>query len=411
MKKAVAVLFGLLMFNAAAFAGGSELFLSLEKDGSSSGFAARSEVAAKDVENKNTPAAFDLVSSVPGVFVSKAASVIKSDISIRGLGDSARKLGVFIDGRPEKMSIFGCGVAQSILSGNVDSIEIIKGPDSVLYGSDALGGVINIVTKMPQKPFEASLDASYGSFNTQNYFLSAGGRQDKFSYYGSANKASSDGYIKSSGYNAMDYGAKFSYRPDAESELSVGGKYFDGKEYEPSARRPNGAPVQPSWYDYKRGGADLRYKRSFENIKADILLFGDFGEHLFSDAFHSKDSTLGAFARFSSNFFDDKNTLKYGAQYKYSDGKIIGGGFPYRLGEWDKNEFAVFALDEHAFNSQTKAFAGVRYNHDEISGDFFAPRAGLSYSFTDKFSAKAVYSRGFRSPQLNELYTLQSSNP
>jgi len=411
MKKFVAILSVLAVSCAPLFAGNSDLFLSLEKEGVPSDFITQSEVTPKDAANKNTPVAFDLVSSMPGIFVSKAASQIKSDINIRGLGDSARELAVFIDGRPEKMSVFGCSVAQTVLSGNVDSIEVVKGPDSVLYGSGAMGGTINIITKKPQKPFEAGLDISYGSYNTQNYFADVGGRQDKFSYYASANKASSDGYIDNSGYDTVDYSAKFSCRTDAESEISVDGKYFDGYEQEPMAKTTAGAPVPASRYDYKRGGADLRYKRNFENVKSDILFFGDFGEHLFFDSFHSKDSTLGVFAHFSSDFFEEKNILKYGAEYKYSDGKVISGGMPYRLGEWDKNEFAVFALDEHAFGLKTKAFAGMRYNHDEISGDFFAPRAGLSYAFTEKISAKAEYSRGFRTPQLNELYTLQSSNP
>ncbi len=415
MKKIFVLCTAMLLFFNPVFGQDGELFLSLERFMPQKGDFINEAVVEKDkIENKNTPAAVDLISSVTGVFVTKAASQIKSDVSIRGLGDSFRRIGLFIDGRPEKMAVYGCGVSQTLLSGNVERVEITKGPDSVLYGSDGFGGVVNIITASAIKPFEASIAASYGTYNTQNYNLDIGGDTGKFSYYGAVNKASSDGHITGAGYNADDYYVKAGYKIDDFSEITAGGKYFTGTENEPVAKtvnRAGGIDTAPgSRYDFKRGGADIKYRRDLSNGEVSLLLFGDFGEHEFSTGFSSKDSIYGVFLHFSNEIFYN-NTLKYGAEYRLSAGKVMTVPIPQMaVGEWKKSEAAVFALDEYILSHKAKIFAGLRYNYDEISGDSFSPRAGASYNITEMLAARAIYSKGFRTPYLNELYTLPSSN-
>ncbi|MDR1695505.1 MAG: TonB-dependent receptor [Endomicrobium sp.] len=414
MNKLFAVLLSFFVFNSALFA--QDAYLSLEKTGSggSDKFLSRNIVSEKEIENKNTPAMLALISAVPGVFVTKAASGIKSDAGIRGIGDSFRKIGLFIDGRPETVSVYGCAVSQTLLSGNIGSVEVIKTPDSVLYGGDALGGLVKVTTKKPQKPFEGEVSASYGTYNTQRYFVNIGGLSDRIMYQFSANKASSDGYLKNSGYNADDYYLKFAYKIDDVSEIIAGGKYFAGDELEPGTAPFGGVTgLAAREYNFKRGGADVKYKRNFISGDMEVLFFGDFGEHEFSDGFHSKDSTYGIFAHFTDESVEN-NTLKYGAEYRLSDGKVIAAAAPPAMmprGEWKKSEFAVFALDEYALTSKAKILAGARYNYDEISGDSFVPRAGAHYSFSEKITARLTYSRGFRAPYINELYTTPPRNP
>lgn len=398
----------LLLFFQTLSAQESGIVLSLEKTGKSGNFITESVVKETDIENNSKPGMPDLISSVPGVFVSKAGSQIKSDVSIRGVGDSFRQIGLFVDGRPEKMAVYGCGVSQTLLAGNIERIEVVKTPDSVLYGSDGFGGLVHIITKMPINPFEAEVSASYGSYNTQNYFANLGGKTDKLIYQVSANKASSDGHVSNSGYNAIDYYAKFAYKVSDVSEIIVSGKYFNGKENEPKAKNISGGTVLPSWFEYDRGGVDIRYIHDFNNTNMKIMAFGDFGEHKFSDGWHSKDAMYGVFAHFTSRLFEN-NTLKYGAEYRLSDGKVIAGNNTEK-GEWKKSEIALFALDEYQINFKTKVFAGVRYNYDEVSGSAFVPRAGVSYKITEELTGRVVYSRGFRAPYINELYTVPPHN-
>ena len=408
MGKIFAVAVSLFVCASFGFAQEDELFLSLEMKGDSGNFITESVVTKEKIENKNNPGMLDLTASVPGIFVTKAGSQIKSDVSIRGIGDSFRQIGLFVDGRPEKMAVYGCGVSQTLLAGNIDRIEVVKTPDSVLYGGDGFGGLIHVFTAVPQNPFEAEVSASYGSYNTQNYFANLGGKTDKLIYQVSANKISSDGHLSNAGYNASDYYAKFAYKTSEAGELILTGKYFSGDENEPKARTAAGGTIPPSWYEYDRGGVDVRYTHEFDNTNMKIMAFGDFGEHKFFDTWHSKDSIYGAFADFSTELFEG-NTLKYGAEYRLSIGKVIAGNSTEK-GEWKKSEFALFALDEYEINLKTKVFAGARYNYDEISGSAFVPRAGVSYNITEEFAARAVYSKGFRAPYINELYTVPPHN-
>lgn len=414
MRKLSVLFLSVLLCASFVYAQNDEVFLSLDYAGEAkSDFISGSLITPYQIKNQNAPIAIDHISSETGIFVTKASSQIKSDITIRGIGDSFRRIGLFVDGRPEKMGLYGCALSQTILSGNIERIEITKGPDSVLYGSDGFGGAINIITALPKEPFEADIRASYGSYNTQNYFTSLGGVSDRFIYYGAAEKVSSDGHLKNSGYNAADYYLKFGYKFDQNSELIIGGKYFSGKEMEPEARvLGSTTPVPASWYTYDRGGADIRYVRDFDSGKMSLLAFGDFGDHKFSDGFNSKDSIYGFHAHFSKEIFEN-NTLKYGLEYRHAIGKVIAGG--PKIGEWKKSDFAIFALDEYQINDKLKSFAGIRFNYDEdtksaFTPNAFAPRAGLSYDIIEDLAVRAVYSKGFRNPYINDLYILPISN-
>lgn len=392
-------------------AGATELYLSLESNKRTQSCVTNAEIKREKIENKNAVAAMDLIDDVTGIFVTKAASQMKSDISIRGVGDSFRKIGLFINGRPEKMAVYGCGVSQTLLSGNIEKIEIIKSPDSVLFGGDGFGGVINIITAKPAKAFEGEVSTSYGTFNTQSHYLSLGGNVEKAAYSFSVNRNSGDGHLHNAGYDATDYYGSFTFKIDDINEITVNGKYFTGTELEPKASTVTSAGVIVSdkrtyWYDFIRGGADIRYKKYFNNGSIEIMGYGDWGEHLFSDGFNSKDSMYGVNARVENKFLE-KNTLKYGAEYRLSDGKVMSG---VKTGEWKKSEIAIYVLDEHKFFDKLTAVFGARYNYDEISGNVFVPRASLAYDITSKLIIRSLYSRGFRAPYINELYSLPSSN-
>ncbi|MDR1940721.1 MAG: TonB-dependent receptor [Endomicrobium sp.] len=390
-----------------------DAFLSIEKIAQKNDFISQITVDEKEIEKKNSPAALNAVESVAGVFVSKGASAIKSDLSIRGMGDSFRRIGLFIDGRPEKVSLYGCAIPQSLLSGNVASVEVIKTADSVLYGGDGFGGLINIITRQPQGILEGSFGFSFGTFNTQNYNAYLGGQSEKIIYEVSVNKALSDGFVENSGYNASDTYIKIGYKIDDTSEIKITRKDFVGVEYEPAAKTVAGTAVAASAYDFKRNATDIKYQKIFDNAKIDITAFADSGEHQFSDGFHSKDAIYGINAHFENRLFKD-NVLKYGAEYRYSDAQLIAASAPPALmprGYWKKNETALFVLDEHEVMAGLTLLAGARYNYDEISGEAFGARAGFSYEITEKLNVRSGYSRSFRAPYLNELYTVPPRNP
>ena len=371
------------------------------------------EVTSQDIEKENPVQALEILKTVPGVMVQGTGDTGRTDPSIRGFGDNCRRIIVLIDGKPEFMSLFGCGVSHSMLAGNVDRVEITKGPDSVLYGSGALGGVINIITKTPTKPLEGKIDVSFGSFNTQNAKVYVGGLQNNILYEVAANKITSDGHLPNSQYNATDLYEKLGYVFRDGASLIFEAKQFQGVKHEPEVRKQNGDPVYGNnyWEDYHRNSYQLNFDKFFSRGHLSVRAYRNDGDHQFSNDWHSKDSLTGAMANYDWDIGDD-NLLKLGADYKQQEGELLSqsAGGRMNIGCWKLYEYAFYALDKHNFTDKLTAVAGARYNNNEISGEQFVPRAGIEYQFTDALLVKGLYSRGFRSPYLNELYLVPASN-
>ncbi len=382
----------------------ADVNLSIEKEaGKHNTLVTTEKVTAEKIENTSSPQALELISRMPGVLVQKTGDAGRTDPVIRGIGDSCRKIAVLIDGKPEKMSLFGCGVSHSILAANIERIEVVKGPDSVLYGSGALGGAINIITKQPTKPFEGNINVSAGSFNAQNSGLYIAGIENNITYAVSANKYISDGHLANSQYNASDYYEKLGYSFKDGSILSVEAKQYFGLKHEPA---PYAAGY---WEDYQRGSVQLNYDKSLSASEISIKVYNNYGDHQFSDGWHSKDSMSGITANYNMDI-SEKNYLQTGAEFKQQEGRLLAGA-PYMAHDgWKISDWSVFALDKHNITEKLSAVAGARFNNDEISGSVFAPRAGVEYGLSEIFSVKALYSKGFRAPYLNELYLVPARN-
>ena len=412
MKK-VFVLVCFLLCSVMVFA--TDISLSLEKTYEQQDtITTTQEITSRDIEKVNPAQAMEVLKNVPGVIVQKTGDTGRTDPSIRGFGDNCRRIVVLIDGKPEFMSLFGCGVSHSMLAGNVDRVEITKGPDSVLYGSGALGGVINIITKTPVKPLEGSIDVSFGSFNTQNAKAYVGGIQGNILYEIAANKITSDGHLPNSQYNATDLYEKLGYVFNDGSLLVFEAKQFQGVKHEPETRGAGKGGKSYTkdnyWEDYHRNSYQLNFDKFFSRGHLSVRAYRNDGDHKFSDGWHSKDSLTGAMANYDWEITDE-NLLKMGADYKQQEGKLLSKDTDSMfLGTWKMYEYAFFALDKHNFTDNFAAVAGARYNNNEVSGEQFVPRAGLEYRFTDALLVKGLYSRGFRSPYLNELYLTKASN-
>lgn len=411
MKK-VSVLLSFLLFCTPVFA--TDINLSLEKVSQQEDtITTTQEITQEDIEKVNPAQALEVLKNVPGVVVQGTGNTGRTDPSIRGFGDNCRRIVVLIDGKPEFMSLFGCGVSHSMLAGNVDKIEITKGPDSVLYGSGAIGGVINIITKMPTKPLEGNIDVSFGSFNTQNAKVYLGGLQNNIIYEIAANKITSDGHLENSQYNATDLYEKLGYVFKDGSVLIFEAKQFQGLKHEPETRTKDGGKIYLNnyWEDYHRNSYQLNYDKFFSRGRLSVKAYRNDGDHKFSNDWHSKDSLTGAIANYDWEI-GDNNLLKLGADYKQQEGKLLSqsAGGKMNIGTWKLYEYAFYALDKHNFTDKFTAVLGARYNNNEISGEQFVPRGGLEYQLTEELLIKGLYSRGFRSPYLNELYLVPAKN-
>ena len=136
-------------------------------------------LTAKDIAVSDANSPTDAAAGLPGVFVQKTGDFGRSDIAIRGLGNNGRQVMVLMDGHPVKMGLFGCTITHALPLSGVEQVEVIKAPASVLYGSDALGGVLNIVTSPPPGDLTLRASTTYGTHSTWKANLFHGARHSR----------------------------------------------------------------------------------------------------------------------------------------------------------------------------------------------------------------------------------------
>jgi len=363
-----------------------------------------SVITREEIEASNATSVMDILGSLNGVFVKKQDAFGRADINIRGLGQNGRRLGVLIDGRPEKMAIFGCAVTHSLPLDNVERIEVVRGPASVLYGSESQGAVINIITKKASK-FETDATTSYGNYNTQQYLLRHGGRIDKFNYYFTAGRKLSDGHRKDgdSDYNSHDYTGKLGYDFKENLGLTFSGKYFRGKKYNPGPVDKPLLGLPPD--DYERMAFDLTGNAKFASLDGSLKLYNNYGHHQLSDGWHSKDWTYGASLQVDAKLMEG-NTATFGFDLRHLTGKRLSG----EEGEWNKTEYAPYIHDEQTLLDKLIVTLGARLNVDSVYGVEPCPHFGAVYHLDKDTILRTAVNKGFRSPQINELYVFPPSH-
>ena len=149
-----------------------------------------------------------LTEQIPGLFVTSrgimgygVSNGAAGSISLRGLSGSSVRLMVMIDGHPQYAGIFGHPIANAYQSFLAERVEVLRGPASVLYGSNAMGGVVNIVTrKMQEDGFNTSLHTGYGSYNTLETELTNRIRKGGFSSVLSGSYNRTDGHRPDMGF-------------------------------------------------------------------------------------------------------------------------------------------------------------------------------------------------------------------
>ena len=143
-----------------------------------------SQIPQKTIEQRGASELLNIISEyTPGVFITQrgvtgygVSTGSAGQINMRGIGGNpTTQVLVLVNGNPQFAGIFGHPLPDTYMSSDVEKVEIIRGPASVLYGSNAMGGVINIITKQ-QKTNGLHLNsrAMYGSYNTSKLMLSSG---------------------------------------------------------------------------------------------------------------------------------------------------------------------------------------------------------------------------------------------
>ena len=155
-----------------------------------------SVIELEDLQKKDVQTVDDALNTLPGMFVKRTKGLMDSTASVRTRGFCGDQYTlVLLDGQPLNDAYTGGIEWGSVPVDNIQRIEVVRGAASALYGGNAMGGVINIITKTPKK-FEASASGGYGTNATSRYRLSIGNRfMDKLSVRLGYEAQSTDGYV------------------------------------------------------------------------------------------------------------------------------------------------------------------------------------------------------------------------
>jgi len=351
---------------------------------------------------------------VPGLFVTErgvmgfgVASNAAGQISIRGIGGSPTTgVLMLIDGHPQFMGIFGHPLPDSYVASDVERVEVIRGPGSILYGSNAMGGVINIITKKQTRDgFHGNAHFMYGSYNTQKYMASAGYKKKKLSLFASINHNQTDGHRPNSDFSITNGYLKLSCQLNNNINVNTDFSLAHFNATDPGPDTINAVPG--SSLDITRGYWSLTVDNNYEKYSGSVKLFYNFGEHNISDGFHSTDANYGLNINESIKLFEGNN-LTFGADYLIYGGlaeneKAMGGqGMVFK--DTTVYDAGIYGFVQQTLFSRLTLNAGLRLQNHQVYGTEWIPAGGLAYKISGHTTLKASISKGFRSPTIQELY-------
>ena len=364
-----------------------------------------------------------LLEQVPGLFVTSrgvtgygVSGGAAGSISLRGFAAGSGRVLVLIDGHPQFESIYGHPVADEYLAGNAQSVEVSRGPASVIYGSNAMGGAINIITRKPlEDANQLDIKLMGGSYGTYRGNISDSYNDGRFSAVASLSYDRTDGHRANSAFNSLGGLLKLGY--DLSDNWNVTANANMMKAY---AENPGAVtkPMIEGNADIRRIQTGLSIQNNYANTSGAVNLYWNWGKHIIDDGysegqnpqqylFEGVDYMAGANIYQSFNPFAG-NTLTAGVDLQFYGGNAFKGSTVY-ADHINLHEEGVYLLDQQSVG---KFFfnAGARVERHSLYGVIFVPQAGVSFMPDDATSLKLSAAKGFRTPNMRELYMYAPAN-
>lgn len=380
-----------------------------------------------------------VMQQVPGLFVTSRSMMgygvstgAAGGINLRGITGGAGQLMVLIDGHPQYNGIYGHPISDCYQTLMAERVEVLRGPASVLYGSNAMGGVMNIVTRQPTANGQRSMvNIGFGSYGTIQAEASNQVRSGKFSSTVSAQYGRTDNHRPRMGFEQYGGYVKLGY--DFSHHWNA---YVDANLTHFNASYP-GAVTSPL-YDadqwITRGVVSAALENHYGKTSGALSVYSNFGRHKIDDG--TTDPTKP-----TQRYFRSKDALTGVSVWEHINlplfGRELEGGFTVGLdymhiygnayytskhtgeildtpnkqsGKSYRNEVAGYVDFRQDLLRWLTIDAGLRLDHHSISGTEWIPQAGLVVRPMDAGEIKAMVSKGFRNPTMRELYLYPPSN-
>lgn len=395
-----------------------------------------SVVNREQIELRNDPSLLPLLTEyIPGLFTTSRGLMgygvsggAAGGMSLRGIGGVPQEglpttgMLVLIDGHPQYMGLMGHPISDAYQSLLAERVEVLRGPASVLYGSNAMGGVINIVTrKMQQDGIRTHANVGYGSYNTLQSEVTNRIRKGRFTSIVSGSYNRTDGHRKDMEFEQYGGYAKFGYEiSDAWNVWAdVNLTHFD-------ASNPGeiSNPLLDNDQRITRGMTSFALANHYAKTSGALSFFYNWGKHWINDGyhlggdpldyrFHSRDRMLGVSWYQSVQLFEG-NRLTVGFDYFHFGGeawnKTLAGE---RDTQADKTQDDVAGYIDFRQNlGDWLTFdVGLRVDHHSQVGTEWVPQVGFSFHLPENSEVKLMASKGFRYPTIREMYMFRPANP
>lgn len=392
-----------------------------------------------DIEARGAQTLKDIIGTAAGVSVMRSGG--KNAVSIRGF-DSRFSM-ILIDGKRIASEIDQNYELERIGLDNVERIEIVRGPVNSLYGTDALGGVVNIITKSPvEQAFSLRLDHGAYSGNEgarDNYHFSYdSGRIGRYGVTVSGAQLNNDKALKDDGTTYAPFGKRNYFNTRVDYHVSENEAFTFTAAYMSEDTREQVVKETPAG-KIKTGVHDdnerTEYALSYSRRQDDTEVFwraylSDYVKHVdvhnlanrnFMN-FGKSHRTIPGFEGRLSKAYGDNHLLTFGGEYRpekfRGTGVRTGKGIyteTYRdpvSGEIktlpgskvDINYSALYIQDEWQTSPKLLMVTSLRYDDSNKFDSNLSPKLGLTYQAADDLRLKLNISKGFRSPTPNQLY-------
>jgi outer membrane receptor for ferrienterochelin and colicins len=351
----------------------------------------------------------DLLAEVPGVVVRRTSSGSVAGEQIDGI--DSRQVLLLQDGLP----IVGArGVKSGVINLNrqstmrLDQVEVVKGAASTMFGSEAIGGVINQITRDPVSPLEINASVAGGSLGEVDGDLGIGGKYKRLSFLAEIERHRQDSYslipgsyatvgpeyVRNNGFGKLRYALS----PNATLSFTADAYHNREEGKTSSATGPTSNISNDSTQSYALLGdfilpantmlqARAYSARYDENSMTLGSLVGSVPSALanLNERYHRLDATLG-------------RTL-FGRQF-------VQGGVEWAQDNTGQQVTATdyWLQDRVQITSRLLATIGGRITQHSLYGTYTVPKAGVVYCLTDRLSLRGSFGKGFRAPDLGQLY-------
>ncbi|HXY55784.1 MAG TPA: TonB-dependent receptor [Nitrospirota bacterium] len=358
-------------------------------------------ITSDDIQKSSATTASDAIERTVGATVLDYGSTGSlSSINLRGA--NAEQVLILIDGKRLNSSSAG-GFDMSDLPiplEDIDRIEIVRGPSSALYGADALGGVVNIITKKPTA-LTTTVTGEWGSHGYESYTLSNSNKIDKFYYNLYGGKKEYDGFRTNSDLDQSTAGAKLGYEITPDSSLEFNSDWI-GKEIGVPGSVEFLSPLARQWD--RNVISSLTYKTKFsKELDLSLNAYQNRQNITYIDPeipTNSKHTSITNDAEAQTNWLANSwNLLTFGIEVRQDHVNSTDAG------EHTDSLWAVYLQDEISFGESLIVVVGGRNDDHSVYGDRFSPKASARYIVSGAGTIiRASVGEAFRAPTLNELY-------